>query len=52
MQIKVALKFLGWAKVKKWCGQSGDGTLKLTVSQKMSRCNKLIYYMLVQIQES
>ena len=35
--------------VKNGCDQSGQGTLKLTVLQKM---NKLIFFMLVKIQAS
>ena len=38
--------------VKSGCGQSGDGTLKLSVSQKLNRWNRLIFCMLVQIQEN
>ena len=40
-----------WAGiVKNVCGQSGHGTLKLTIYEKKQ--NKLIFYILVQIQEN
>ena len=38
--------------IKNGCGQLGHGTLKLTVSQKLNRWNRLIFWMLIQIQES
>ena len=38
--------------VKNGYAQSSHGTLELTVSQKLNRWNILIFYMLVQIQES
>ena len=34
MQIKRQLKIFGVGLVKNGCGQSGDGTLKLTVSEE------------------
>ena len=34
MQIKLRLKFFGVGMVKNRFGQSGDGTLKLTVSEE------------------
>ena len=37
--------------IKNGCGQSGHGTLKLTMSN-MNGWNKLIFCMLVEIQES
>ena len=37
--------------IKNGCGQSGHGTLKLTISN-MNGWNKLIFCMLVEIQES
>ena len=41
-----------WAGIfKNVCGQFGHGTLKLTISEKKT-WNKLIFYMLVQIQEN
>ena len=33
-KLKFALKFLGVGMVKNGCGQSGNGTLKLTVSKE------------------
>ena len=33
-KLRVALKFLGVGMVKNGCGQSGNGTLKLTVSKE------------------
>ena len=38
--------------VKNGYAQSSHGALELTVPQKLNRWNILIFYMLVQIQES
>ena len=54
MQIKRWLKILGAGMVKNGCGQSFDGTLKLTVSEEwtMNWLNKPIFCILIQIHKN
>ena len=51
-KLKVVQKLYLVSMVKNGCDQSDHRPLKLTLSQKMNRWNKLIFCMLVQIQES
>ena len=49
---KSCLEIFGVAMVKNRCSQPGDVILKLTVSQKLTDGIKLVFCMLVQIQEN
>ena len=52
MQIKRWLKMFGVGMVRNGCGQSGDGALKVTVSEGWTDGKNWFFCMLIQINKN